>query len=268
MTDIHVRKVDFMFPENLPVLAKEDDLRLSCEMAAISFTMPYLEPYLIRSMRQAVKEVRKINPKIADDMQNFAGQESNHFKNHARINDIIRAQLSPETAAKVSRLEQELENDYQRFSRQKTVRFNLVYAEAFEAMTLSVAEKILEKGFADWDSEWARLWEWHLAEEVEHRTVTFNAYDTLYGSYAYRMTVGIWAQIHYLRTVFKLAATIKQDFKAHKGAFHFTPIERSILRYMRTFSPFYNPSKIEASDKVKAVWAKYDALVAAEVAAE
>jgi hypothetical protein len=80
----------------------------------------------------------------------------------------LRAKLAPETALEIKRIEADIEADYQRFTKSKSLKFNLAYAEGFEAMTLAMALSSFDQGF-----------EWHLAEEVEHRMVTFDAYDHL-----------------------------------------------------------------------------------------
>lgn len=261
MADITVRKVSFEFPEDLPVLAVPGDLRSSCEMAGLSFTMPYLEPYLIRTMRTAARVVE--DPVVAADMRNFSAQEGHHFRNHARINDVIRGKLSPEAAAQMRRIEDEMEADYQRFTKEKSLKFNLAYAEGFEAMTFALAETAFKHGFEMYDPGWRELFSWHLAEEFEHRNVTFDAYDTLYGDYFYRLVVGIRAQGHFLRYVWRFSECMRKDLKhLDQGKYESTALKVLPL-YFRTLSPRYNPSRIEPGDEVKAVWAKYADFAAA-----
>ena len=100
---IEVRRPGFEWPEDLSVLPVPDNPETSCELLGLSFTLPYLEPYLIRTMRSAAKLVD--NPVLRADMKAFSGQEAQHYQQHARVNDIVRAQLSPETAAALQALE-------------------------------------------------------------------------------------------------------------------------------------------------------------------
>jgi hypothetical protein len=79
------------------------------------------------------------DPTIAEDMKNFSAQEAQHRRNHSIVNKIVRDKLSPETAAQVEEIEAELEADYREFTKDKSLQFNLAYAEGFEAMTLSTA---------------------------------------------------------------------------------------------------------------------------------
>jgi len=260
MAEITVRRMSFEFPEDLPVLADASDVRGSCEVAGLSFTLPYLEPYLIRTMSTAVKQVT--DPVIAQDIRNFSAQEGNHFRNHARINNVIRAKLRPETALEIKAIEADMDADYKRFTKTKSLKFNLAYAEGFEAMTLGLALAAFDRGFDCFEENWAQLLEWHLVEEVEHRTVTFNAYEHLYGQYFYRLAVGIWAQKHFLSYVSRFGRCVRQDF-ADQDQGTYAGIATGLLRYyIKTLPPWYNPAKIEPSDEMKKQWDKYDALAA------
>lgn len=118
MSGIHVRRMGFEWPEDLPLLAIPDDVARSCELVGFSMTMPHLEPYLIRTMRIAAKEAT--DARIVADMKNFSAQEAQHHRNHSLVNKIVRSKMSPEVADEVlaieAELEAELEADYQRFT--------------------------------------------------------------------------------------------------------------------------------------------------------
>ena len=162
VADINVRKMAFEWPDDLPVLANPDDVSGSCDLVGFSLTMPHLEPYLIRTMRVGGQQAT--NPVIAADMKNISAQEAQHHRNHSLVNKIVRDQLSPETAAQVEEIEAELESDYREFTKDKSLKFNLAYAEGFEAMTLSMALARFDNPSEGMDPEWGRLMQWHLAE--------------------------------------------------------------------------------------------------------
>jgi predicted metal-dependent hydrolase len=273
MADITVRKVAFEFPDDLPVLVDPDRVRFSCEVAGLSFTLPYLEPYLIRTMRAAGKEA---SDDVAQDMRNFSAQEAYHHRNHSRINDVVRVKLSSSTAEKVQSIEDAMEADYRRFTVDKSLKFNLAYAEAFEAMTLALALTVADprfSGFDNGDAKWGLLLGWHLAEEVEHRTVTFDAYDDIFGDYLYRLRTGLWSQWHFLRYIQRFANAIQADFR-HLDPHRYQGVGRGMLprlakaggmgRFTRTFRPRYNPGDIEAPAIVTAILEGVDAMVAAD----
>jgi predicted metal-dependent hydrolase len=267
MADITVRKMPFEWPDDLPVLATPDDVPGSCQLVGFSLTMPHLEPYLIRTMRTGGHEAT--DPVIAADMKNFSAQEAQHHRNHSLVNKIVRDKLSEETAAQVEAIEAELEADYRKFTKERGLQFNLAYAEGFEAMTLSMALANFDNPTEGMDEEWARLMGWHLAEEVEHRTVTFDAYDHMFGSYFYRLRVGVWAQKHFMSYVLKLANCVQQDFQVpgdteiRGRGWKLLKAQWSsgfLPRYLKTLPPWYNPAKIDIPQGIRDMWVVYDEL--------
>ena len=213
MADITVRKLRFEFADNKGLEIIPGNKKASAFWIGLSLTMPYLEPYLIRTMRSAVKDVT--DPVLAEDMKRFNGQESHHYRNHALFNDEVRAKLSPGAAAEIRQIEDDLEADYQRFSAEKSVRFNIGYGEGFEAMTSAMALTCFAVDMpATCTPDFRRLFEWHLAEEVEHRTVTFEAYEHLVGHYAYRLYRGFRSQAHYLRYIHRFSKCLLAEMGA------------------------------------------------------
>lgn len=258
--DIHVRKMNFAFEGDFSILPDVDDRQGSCILLGVSFTLPYLEPYLIRTMRAALKHIS--DPQIAADVRAFSGQEGQHYQNHALINDKIRARLSPQSAAQIAQIEGELKADYARLSRDKSLKFNLAYAEGFEAMTLAFVMAGITDGHERFDPAWRELLEWHGAEEVEHRTVAFDAYHHLYGSYPYRVARGLWAQIHYMGYIRRFAKVMAEEFSHVPKGKPPPSLLRALPAYLGTFSPFYNPARITPSDYVRRLLEKYDARAA------
>lgn len=260
MATITVRRPEFEWPDDLPVIPDPDDPQRSCETLGLSFTLPYLEPYLIRTMRVAAKEVS--DDGLRADIKAFSGQEAQHFKNHAAVNDIVRAQLSEPAAAEMRALEDGLEADYRRFTAEKSLAFNLAYAEGFEAMTFSLARTSMQGGVGDAPmTKWTELMAWHLAEEIEHRTVTFDTYEHIVGKYPYRLVVGTWAQLHYMRYLLAMATVAYRDqvdpgitgrrvkLEAAKRGWR----TGSLPGTLRAMSPRYDPRTVELSDEVRAI---------------
>ena len=259
MADISVCKVDFDFPEDTNLYAVPSMPRISLFIAAFSLTMPYLEPYLIRMFLKAQQLVD--DPELVEDMKLFSQQEGNHYRNHARINKIIRGKFDDETAAKLLEIEMELKQDYEYFLNDKSMKFNLAYAEGFEAMTCAVAMNTANGDpRAASGSAWGDLLEWHALEEVEHRTVAFDAYEHIVGGYFYRVFGGLRAQIHYLYAIHKFYRVM---LKAE--GFRMVPyipffIIGGHFRYLNMFMPWYNPANYQISDTLKTRLDKFAAL--------
>ena len=260
MADITVRKLRFSFDQ--PIDFDVDDTTLSSMlgMLALSMTMPYLEPYLIRTMRVALGEIR--DPGLAEDARRFSQQEGHHYANHAKLNDQIRMQFDDATASRLREIEAALEADYQRYTKQKSLRFNVAYAEGFEAMTCAFALATAEhNGFENAEMfPGGEIWAWHMAEEIEHRTVAFNVFEHLVGSYPYRLVFGTWAQWHYVSYIRRfarcMAGALGRKILRPRSDMH----RAALRRYLRTWSPRYDPAKIDVPDGVQELLTKYSAL--------
>ena len=258
MADITVRKIRFEFNDPIDLTAPDVDLATTLPMLGLSLTMPYLEPYLMRTMKTAQKEISDAG--LIEDARAFSQQEGHHFRNHANFNEKLRASFGGQTADAILQIEGELEADYQRFTREKSLRFNLAYAEGFEAMTCSSAVAMAAAGsFEDAGSiPGGQLWAWHMAEEIEHRTVAFEVYEHLVGSYGYRILRGTWSQGHYLRYVLRFAKCMATAL-GRRLEIPNSPMHRDALRrYLRTWSPRYHPSKIEIPEGVNELLAYFD----------
>lgn len=151
----------------------------ACEPAAASLAMPYLEPYLIQSMREARPKIT--DPVLQRDLDLYIIQEATHSKQHKKFNKTIR----DAGYTSVARIEHTLANDYKKLALTRSLRFNLAYAEGFESMALAIGHMLIEDRehlFRHSDSNVASLVLWHFVEEIEHKNVAFNVFNHLYGS--------------------------------------------------------------------------------------
>ena len=259
MADITVRKLRFEFEDRIDFDLPDAEYASLLPLLGLSMTMPYLEPYLIRTMRTALKRIG--DPVLAEDARRFSQQEGHHYRNHQLFNDEIRRQFDEPVAERLRAIEQALDDDYQRFTREKSLRFNTAYAEGFEAMTCATALSLAEHSGGEVSRlPGGEMWAWHMAEEIEHRTVAFEVYEHLVGSYPYRIVVGTWSQWHYLSYVRRFARCMAEAL-GRKPRVVITPETRTTLRrYLHTWSPRYHPAKIEMPPGVDALLARFTSL--------
>src|SRR5262245_22967720 len=59
-------------------------------MNASSSMLPYLEPYLIKVMKQARERIAPERRELLDDLGVFIQQEANHYTTHERYNAVLR----------------------------------------------------------------------------------------------------------------------------------------------------------------------------------
>ena len=87
--EIIIRKFDFNFPDDLDPYWVPGKRVRSHLFNGLSVTMPYLEPYLIKSTQAAMEDID--HPQLLEDMRGFAGQEARHYQCHRRLNETIKS---------------------------------------------------------------------------------------------------------------------------------------------------------------------------------
>jgi predicted metal-dependent hydrolase len=266
---ITVRRLSLEFPADLDPVVVEGCPEESYMHVGISLLLPHLEPYLIRSMRSAREHVRDRH--LLADLEAFSGQEGQHFRQHARFNAALRLG----GFVGLAQLEAEIEADYQRFTRSRSLRFNLAYAEGFEAFTTALSRFSFESKLLDRLHPAVRpLFLWHLVEELEHRTVAFDVYEHVCGGYFYRLGVGLFAQWHLNRFVLRvidvmLGADREAFRKKYGGRVAAWARTRTLRRQkmtmffpkvLATYLPWYSPHKIAMPAAARALADHYAAL--------
>ena len=264
LDEITVRKMPFEFPTDIDAIFVDGDHKRSFGFIAGSLLLPHLEPYLIRSMKAAEKHVT--DPVVADGLDKFVRQEAQHYQMHKKFNQTVRLAGFPELEA----FEKELSDDYHRFTSTKSLKFNLAYAEGFEALTMNAVKHMMEpNGFGNDLPSFMQMVEWHFVEELEHRTIAFDVYDHVFGDYLYRLFVGIWAQWHFTRWIRRVTAymlKVRPQPKPEKDAMHreeklaaVQPARIGSLMpgLLRIYLPNYTPHDVEISPGIQALADKY-----------
>jgi uncharacterized protein len=266
---IPVRRMALEFPADLDPILFEGCPEESFIHVGLSLLLPYLEPYLIRSMRAARRHVR--DPRLLADLDAFTGQEGQHYRQHVRFNEAMRLH-GVAGLDSLERLEGELEADYQRYTRSKSLRFNLAYAEGVEAFTTALARFSFEANTLDRLHPAARdLFLWHLVEELEHRTVAFDVYQHVCGGYPYRLGVGLFAQWHVNRFVLRIAEAMqaadaggfrtkyagRAEARVRTRPMRRQRVRRFLPKVVATHLPWYTPHAIEMPAAAKALADRY-----------
>ncbi len=257
-----VRQPEFEFDDVDPKWSRNGEL--AHHYNAASIVPSHIEPYLVRVMLKALPHVAAKDPQLAADIEIFNKQEVEHCKRHNSFNKMLRQKGYPELAG----FERKLANDFADFLKNRSLRFNIAYAEGFEAMGSSNAETffdvlpLLERGA---DPRALELWKWHLAEEFEHRHVCFDVYRTLYGrgplrGYFYRCYGYIYAYRHLTRFMDEVADYLinvdRQSMTPQEAAKSESRVRkhrkmakaRDFKAMCAVLSPFYNPSAKQPSE--------------------
>ncbi len=176
--DIVVRRIPFKFGEGIDPVWNKARPEWSHMVNGASLTMPYLEPFLIRTVREAMQQID--DPQLIKDAEGFNGQEGAHYRNHRRYNDILKA-ACPE----LSEVEEMMAQDYAAFNK-RSLKWRLAYSAGFETMTIGMTEWLIHQRaalFAGADANVASLVLWHMVEETEHKNVAYDLYQHLFGDY-------------------------------------------------------------------------------------
>ncbi len=163
---------------------------------AASLAMPYLEPYLIKTMREARPLIT--DAALVGALDLYCAQESAHYRQHRRFNDELKA-VAPDA---VVPHETELAADYAWLGANRSLRFNLAYAEGFESMALAIGHMLIEDRvflFGKAETSVASLVLWHFVEEIEHKNVAFDVFEHLSGSNFWRIVGLVYATGHIFR---------------------------------------------------------------------
>lgn len=184
---IIVRQFAFEFPDDLDPHWIPDHVVRSHLFNGLSLTMLYLEPFLVKTMREAASQVNE--PELLDDMHQFNGQEACHYKCHRRLNNLLKTNGYPELAD----VETRLEKSYAKLGK-KSLRAKLAYSAGFECMTNGFTNWLINKRthlFARACPHVSSFWLMHMVEETEHKTVAFDAYLAYSGQYLPR-AIGVF----------------------------------------------------------------------------
>lgn len=153
-----VRDVDIDFSE-AKIFWTPEDPEFSQFWNATSTFLPYLEPFLNKAVLAGAKLLPSDETQLREDCRIFVAQEGRHYRNHAKFNEILRNAGYPELA----RREAAIAGDYQRYWKEKGLKYCLGYAEGFETLGPIIACFFLEAAGeltkASVDDPTADLWQ-------------------------------------------------------------------------------------------------------------
>ena len=145
---------------------------------AMSITFPLGEKFFIDSVRKFSDQIE--DPKLIDEIRGFCGQEGFHRREHERYNQALCDLRGYDLTYLTERLRKNIElgNKYMSPLEQ------LAATAAFEHITAIMAESALAADnpmVEGVDSAMRELWDWHAAEEMEHKAIAFDVYRAVGG---------------------------------------------------------------------------------------
>ena len=192
--EIVVREFNFDFPDDLDPKWAKDSVVRSHMFNGFSLTMPYLEPFIIKSSQKVLADID--DEQLRDDVRKFCGQEAKHYQCHRRVNELLKKNGYPELAE----IEEQMKASYKKLE-QRSLETQLAYNAGFETMTEGFTHWFINKrkrlfgGNCPWMSS---FWVMHMVEEMEHKTVAFDLYMAYSGRYLPRAIGVLHGSLHVL----------------------------------------------------------------------
>ena len=242
---IVVRPFAIDFPDDLNAIWVPGNPVRSHFWNGISLTMPYLEPYLIKTNHEAISHIKA--PSLLEDMKAFNHQERNHFECHRKVNELLKKNGYPQFA----KIERYFKKSYERLLK-RSLRTRLAYSAGFETMTKGFTNWVIRKRSKLWvgaDRHMTTFWLMHLLEEGEHKTVAFDVYMAYSGKYLPRAIGVLHGSFHVLGLgIYAMFSALKGDQLLTKPAVIFLLFKECSLLiwnvspyFFHALLPWHNP---------------------------
>lgn len=263
---IPVRRMEFEIPspDDFDPKWLANDIQQSYFSTGLSLYVAYLEPFLVKSMRRVLDQIS--DEQLKEEVDRFSRQEAQHYMQHERFNAAILGKGYPGLQERFD----VLKADFERFLETKGDKWCVGFVEGFEALTTQMALGMLRdsgrRQHPKTDKRFADLFEWHMAEEVEHRNVAYDIYDHLYGDYPFRAKMCLIAQSHILKFItdcMKIMSPV--DVARYDASYHVSGFIRVMVwvgfspMMLKTLKPSYTPHDYDVSDTLEALSARLSA---------
>lgn len=182
MTDLVVRRLLVDLEAPLPRDWCAGDPFRTAFFDALSMSFPVGEQFFIDAVRGGMAAMGDAAPpRLAAEVRGFVGQEATHRRLHALFNAHLASQgLVNGWAVRAEQRLHRLDG--------KDPRHAVAATAAYEHFTAIMADWMLAEPdlLADTEERLRTLWQWHAAEECEHKSIAFDVYRALGGGLAWR----------------------------------------------------------------------------------
>ena len=179
---IRPRRTAFSFPTSIPTHWLEGSPVRTHFFNAINLFVVSFEDFMARVMRGRLPHLE--DPAFARQIRGFMGQESTHSFVHLRYLSNLREQ-----GFEIDGYLKAAEHIFTVWFEQRLgPRVSVAMIAGFEHLTALLAEIILSSQLLrEAEPAMAELWEWHAAEEIEHKALAFELLKATSRSYGLRL---------------------------------------------------------------------------------
>jgi hypothetical protein len=168
------RQLNFRLHEQMPRWLYADNITATTYLVTLSAFFPPGEDFFVRSVNAFTGRVT--DPRLRAEVAGFTGQEVIHSREHDRLNEVLR-----ERGFDVEPAERAIGLALAVLSRLPE-RQQLACTALMEHFTALLAEETLaaeDAGTLGIHADLNQLWLWHALEELEHKSVSYEVYETI-----------------------------------------------------------------------------------------
>jgi uncharacterized protein len=262
MSEIIARDLKFGIDDGVASRWSPEQPEFSHVASAFMAALPYLEPYFIQNLREALPLLSDAG--IERDARAFIQQEARHAQQHRDWNQVLARRFPG-----FDSLELTIKKRLAKSRKRHSLSFRLAYTSGYEALTYQIACFILEERqllLHDADPRMLAMLAWHAAEEVEHKSVAFDVFQAVHGGYMLRL-IGLGAafvssirDIQAIMFFLMRADGLLRDAESRQ---RLRKVRRLLLtklvpEFRHYLRPGYHPSQHEDPRIVKAWLAQHD----------
>jgi predicted metal-dependent hydrolase len=199
MTDLVVRRLLIDLHTPFETRWNGGDAFRSAFFSALSMSFPVGEQYFIDSVRAGWKSLpENQRARFENELQGFVGQEATHRRVHKLFNGHLAA-LGLDNHVERRALKRLKDNAH------RDVRVHVAATAATEHFTALFADWLLRhpEALAGAEPRLQTLWQWHSAEESEHRNTAFDIYQAISGDHRWRVRIFRYITVVFLGDVLR-----------------------------------------------------------------
>lgn len=239
---ISPRRITFQFGSQIPRLWFGNSSIMTQLLNGTNLFLPAFEAYMVHTVQGQLRHLH--DRALRSQAKGLIGQESNHSQAHQQYNDILRHQnYRFETYLAV------VNWFFGRLMPRLGLPLQLAAIAGFEHLTASLSEITLHhRTMVQAHPAMKALWEWHAAEELEHKSIAFDVFQAIEGSYWWRVlggVLGIAIVVSFMTSGMLLLAAQDPGFLSFKTLSDLNKLllteYRLIPRTLRHIVPYFYP---------------------------
>lgn len=178
---------------------------------AISSTLPIVEKVIINAVNNFKNAVQ--NPLLKNQIEDFTRQEARHVGFHHQYNQFLLKR-----GYKLTRMNRCLQATVYLYTKIFTPRHWLAIIVAYEHLLACVGDHFYRNlSTTNWDSNFLKVWQFHLAEEIEHKSIAFDVYTEINGNNCARIIIMVYVFLAFMgRILYRATHFLRKDQKLWK----------------------------------------------------